>query len=140
MVLAEVAAAAGQGVFVELHLGPADAITSHPRIVAPAARACQAPGLPLPHRLPPGGATPILRSGRNRASTPPLIWRSHPAWLPLCLRTTTRWTWVALVTVGYLDGHVTRLLQRACSPARRVAISLIIAILIMASELSVRRS
>ena len=69
MVLAEVAAAAGQGVFVELHLGPA-VITSHPRIVAPAARACQAPGLPLPHRLPPGGAraTPILRSGRNRAS------------------------------------------------------------------------
>jgi hypothetical protein len=50
MVLAEVAAAAGQGVFVELHLGPA-VITSHPRIVAPAARACQAPAIdrPAPH-------------------------------------------------------------------------------------------
>jgi hypothetical protein len=44
VVLAEVAAAAGQGVFVELHLGPA-VITSHPRIVAPAARACQAPAI-----------------------------------------------------------------------------------------------
>ncbi len=44
MVLAEVAAAAGQGVFVELHLGPA-VITSHPRIVAQAARACQAPAI-----------------------------------------------------------------------------------------------
>jgi hypothetical protein len=43
VVLAEVAAA-GQGVFVELHLGPA-VITSHPRIVAPAARACQAPAV-----------------------------------------------------------------------------------------------
>jgi hypothetical protein len=63
VVLAEVAAAAGQGVLVSLHLDPA-VITSHPRIVAPAARACQAPGLPLPHRLPPGGAraTPILRA------------------------------------------------------------------------------
>jgi hypothetical protein len=44
VVLAEVAAAAGQGVFVELHLGPA-VITSHPRIVAPAARVCQAPAI-----------------------------------------------------------------------------------------------
>jgi hypothetical protein len=44
VVLAEVAAAAGQGVFVELHLGPA-VITSHPRIVALAARACQAPAI-----------------------------------------------------------------------------------------------
>ena len=44
VVLAEVAAAAGQDVFVELHLGPA-VITSHPRIVAPAARACQAPAI-----------------------------------------------------------------------------------------------
>jgi len=43
VVLAEVAAA-GQGVFVELHLRPA-VITSHPRIVAPAARACQAPAI-----------------------------------------------------------------------------------------------
>jgi hypothetical protein len=37
-------AAAGHGVFVELHLGPA-VITSHPRIVAPAAGACQAPAI-----------------------------------------------------------------------------------------------
>jgi hypothetical protein len=44
VVLAQDAAAAGQGVFVELHLGPA-VITSHPRIVAPAARACQAPAI-----------------------------------------------------------------------------------------------
>src|SRR5580692_12316166 len=50
VVLAEVAAAAGQGVFVSPHLGPA-VITSHPRIVAPAARACQAPAIdrPAPH-------------------------------------------------------------------------------------------
>jgi len=33
LVLAQVAAAAGQDVFVELHLGPA-VITSHPRTVA----------------------------------------------------------------------------------------------------------
>ena len=44
VVLAQVAAAAGQDVFVDLHLGPA-VITSHPRIVAPAARACQAPAI-----------------------------------------------------------------------------------------------
>jgi hypothetical protein len=44
VVLAQDAAAAGQGVFVELHLGPA-VITSHPRIVAPAAGACQAPAI-----------------------------------------------------------------------------------------------
>jgi hypothetical protein len=40
----DAAAAAGQGVFVELHLGPA-VITSHPRIFAPAAGACQAPAI-----------------------------------------------------------------------------------------------
>jgi hypothetical protein len=44
VVLAQDAAAARQDVFVELHLGPA-VITSHPRIVAPAARACQAPAI-----------------------------------------------------------------------------------------------
>ena len=43
-------------------------------------------------------------------------------------------------TVGYPAGHMTRLLQRTCLPARRMAISRIIAILIMASELPVRRS
>jgi len=44
------------------NLGPA-VITSHPGIVAQAARACQAPGLPLPGRHPPGGprATPMPR-------------------------------------------------------------------------------
>ena len=44
MVLAEDAAAAGQGVLVSLHLRPA-VIISHPRIVAPAARARQAPAI-----------------------------------------------------------------------------------------------
>ena len=44
-------------------LGPA-VITSHPGIVAPAARACQAPGLPLPGRYRPAGA------GRRRCSGP----------------------------------------------------------------------
>jgi len=42
VVLAQDAAAAGQGIFVELHLGPA-VITSHPRIFTPAAGACQVP-------------------------------------------------------------------------------------------------
>ena len=44
MVLAEVAAAAGQGVLVQLHLRPA-VITSQPRFVAPEAGACQAPAI-----------------------------------------------------------------------------------------------
>ena len=53
--------------------GPA-VITSHPGIVAQAARACQAPGLPLPRRCrPAGAAAAMLRSGRIRARTPPLI-------------------------------------------------------------------
>ena len=46
-----------------LQLGPA-VITSHPRIVAQAARACQAPGLPLPRRCRPAGP------GRRRCPGP----------------------------------------------------------------------
>ncbi len=44
VVLAQDAAAAGQGVFVEPHLGPA-VITGHPGIVPPAARVGQAPAI-----------------------------------------------------------------------------------------------
>jgi hypothetical protein len=45
-----------------------------------------------------------------------------------------------LVTVGYSAGYMMRLLHRTCSPARRMAISRIIAILIMVSEQVVSRS
>jgi len=64
-----------------VELGPA-VITSHPRTVARAARACQAPGLPPPRRCRPAGgrAVPILRSGRIRASTPPLICSTGISW------------------------------------------------------------
>jgi hypothetical protein len=56
-------------------------ITSHPGIVAQAACVCQAPGLPPPRTLPPGGArAPMPRSGRLRASTPPLICSGGISW------------------------------------------------------------
>ena len=63
------------------HLGPA-VITSHPGIVAQATRACQAPGLPPPRGCRPAGdrATPMLRSGRIRASTPPLTCSTAISW------------------------------------------------------------
>ena len=63
------------------HLGPA-VITSHPGIVAQAARMCQAPGLPLPRRCRPAGgrAAPVLSSGRIRASTPPLTCSTGISW------------------------------------------------------------
>ena len=51
-----------------------------------------------------------------------------------------RWVSVGSVTVGYPWGHVARLLQWTCSAARRVAMSRIMAILIMVSELQARRS
>jgi len=62
-------------------LGPA-VITSHPGIVAQTARVCQAPGLPLPRRCRPAGgrAAPMPRSGRIRASAPPLICSSEISW------------------------------------------------------------
>jgi hypothetical protein len=61
--------------------GPA-VIASHPGIVAQTARVCQAPGLPLPRPCRPARtkAAPILRSGRIRASAPPLIWSTEISW------------------------------------------------------------
>jgi hypothetical protein len=52
------------------HLGPA-IITSHPGIVAQAARACQAPGLPLPRRCRPAGPRRRRRSGPAASALAP---------------------------------------------------------------------
>ena len=57
------------------HLGPAF-ITSHPGIVAQAARMCQAPGLPLPRRCRPAGAGRRRRSGPAASALAP---RRSPA-------------------------------------------------------------
>ena len=57
------------------HLGPA-VITSHPGIVAQAARACQAPGLPPPRGCRPAGAGRRRRSGPAASALAP---RRSPA-------------------------------------------------------------
>ena len=65
-------------------------ITSHPGIVAQAARVCQAPGLPPPRTLPPGRArAPMPRSGDLRASTPPLICSTGISWQSCQARATS---------------------------------------------------
>src|SRR6516225_7696333 len=93
MVLAQVAAAAGQGVFVELHLGPA-VITSHPRIVArlrvraklpPAASCseCERLGYGRGRFMIASGLRPGALGGTR---TPSLQIRRCPYWRPALFR------------------------------------------------------